>query len=192
MKKLILFSLGLMVSVQLFSQYPSAGLLRSTATFAVGKDTWMQGIKPYLYTEFEGMPDDHVGIAGTVILQLANRPMQDYTALPETYYDVFTHHLFFGPAWHFAPGKPFDFNVSFQPGMTLVGGRYSTDLILVRSFEVAPSVSGAATAAYYGSFFHVYAQARIITGKMAGATARTPLTEGLLTFGLGFNLDVKQ
>ena len=190
-KALLTAALLAMASVAAAQNVPNAGLIRAQATFAVGKDTWLEGAKPYLYTELEVMPDDHVGIAGSTFIQLSNLSTVNSNATVNTEFGYVTHHLFFGPMWHFRPDQPFDVHVGLQPGFTAINQTFGNAFAL-GTWEVAPSVAGTAGVAYYGSFFHVFAQAKVLSGYHAGADHRGSLTEGMLTAGLGWNIDVKK
>jgi hypothetical protein len=192
MRRLLLFTLLLGIAITAFAQsYPSTGLLRAQATFAIGKDTWLTGAKPYLFGEFEAMPDDHVGIAGSVLVHLSRNEM---ATQPNLYgvWEAHTHHVLLGPMWHFKPHQPLDVHVGLQPGFTAVVFNGQLSETNNHRPSITPSVAGTAGVAYYGSFFHVFAQAKLITGYQASEIHRGSLTEGLLTAGLGWNLNVQR
>ncbi len=106
---------------------------------------------------------------------------------------IFMHSLFTGPKIHFTPNKPLDLYIGFQPGLSLVisteyqGAESYT--YIPKVYGLAPIVSECAGAAYYGSFFHLFAELRWIQGRFNSSYYSIPLGEIRGSFGLGFNIN---
>lgn len=179
------------------AQGVSSGLLRAQGTLAMGLDLVEPDTRYYVYGDLEYMPSDHIGIDGAILLNFGSSnpefPRNGVFAPSE---DMRTHHVFFGPNYHFKPNQPLDFFVGFQPGMFVAqipenvsrdpGGTFT---LHPETIMLGPSVSVNGGIAYYGSFFHLFGHLRAVAGRATGAWYNVSMVEFMPTFGLGFNID---
>jgi hypothetical protein len=184
-----LFLLGMLGGAQAQTGV-HAGMVRVQATFSLGLLNARQEYRYFLYTNAEAMLNDHLGLDGGFYVQLGSSKGELRDPAPGRHTDMRAHCLLFGPNYHFRPGKPLDVYAGVQPGLHLVmepapfgiGPAYD-------HVAVAPAASVVGGLAYYGSFFHLFGQARGIWGN--GVTGSTPygISELRLSFGLGFNFN---
>lgn len=171
-------------------------LIRTTGSYAFGYGgkEW----KYNLYGEAGFLLTEHIEVNGGVTFQLGssdkysiNRLMGEYVAPGQMTGDYRWHGVWWGAKYHFLTEKQLDIYAGFQPGMAAVftGENYSDWFgYQHKEFGVAPFLTECAGVAFYGSFFHLYAEARFIQGKYHSPQYSLPLHELRLSFGLGFNI----
>jgi len=102
------------------------------------------------------------------------------------------HSISWGGLYHFVEGK-FDPYIGLQPGINITSIYFFTDdEILASDTNVVPILSINAGANYFISkYFHVFFSTTYIHGKYLNIFTQNALNEIRLSFGLGFNLQVK-
>jgi hypothetical protein len=168
-----------------------AGMARVQGTLALGLLNKSQELRYYLYGEGEYLLDDHWGLNGAVYAQMGSSKQEFSDNVSPSGGNYLTHSLFSGPVYHFRPNTPLDVYVAVQPGIHLTQSprvEYPFGITFPQAYDIHPAASLNVGAAYYGSFFHLFAQLRAVTGHNLKAGTVYGLAELRPTFGLGFNL----
>ncbi len=191
MKKLLVF-LPLLLGLSLFAQKEQGihkGMIRVQGTVGLGISK--PELRYYVIGELEGMISDHIGINGTVYGNLgSDRSIFDVYAVKPKADDYYVHSVLAGPIYHFLTDRPLDVYVGFQPGWSITQLNYIGAADVVKTeFGVSPTASALTGVAYYGSFFHLFAQARYVATRHATLRYNTPLRDLRLAIGLGFNIN---
>jgi hypothetical protein len=191
MKKLWIL-LPILLSLQLAAQKEVGihqGLWRVQGTVGLGISK--PELRYYVLGELEGLISDHVGINGTVYANLgSDRSAFDIFFSPPKADDYYVHSVLAGPIYHFISNKPIDLYAGFQPGLSLTQLNFLyPDNAVGTEWSAAPTASVLTGVAYYGSFFHLFAQARYVATRHATIRANTPLRDIRLAIGLGFNIN---
>lgn len=163
------------------------GMIRVQGTFALGQDFEMEEQRYYIYGEAEYLPTRSIGVNGGIYGMVASNTRPDHPDFEQK--DTYIHNMFFGPAFHFNPESRVDPYVMVQPGVAFVHGPvWNKEFDVVDRMGLAPVGSLTAGISYYGSFFHLNAQIRALTGTYADQYFQFGLSELRASFGLGFNL----
>ena len=191
MKKLLLI-LPVLVSLSLFAQKKEGihkGMVRVQGTVGLGVSK--QELRYYVIGELEGCVSDHVGINGTTYTNLgSDRSVFDIYAVKPKRDDYYVHSVLTGPIYHFVSNQPLDVYVGVQPGFSLTQLNYIDAATHVRTeYGFSPTASALTGVAYYGSFFHLFAQARYVVTRHASINYNLPLRDIRLAIGLGFNIN---
>ena len=155
------------------------GLLRFQGSLAYG---FLNPHRNFTFGDAEFLVTDHIGINGGSYLQQGS-------AKPD---QLFATMSLFGPIWHFTPRQRWDFYAGFQPGFI------STDTVeLTKKTKVSrddlnatPAGSICGGVAWYGSFFHAFAQLRMVGASLTNKDYHSRYSDVLIAFGLGFNIDL--
>jgi hypothetical protein len=168
-----------------------AGMVRVQATYALGLLNAAREQRYYLYGDAEAMVNDHLGVDGGIYVQLGSSQREIGVGIDgKGGWDMRAHTLLFGPNYHFRPQRVVDVYAGVQPGLHLVVQPAQDGILPVaRHIAVAPAASAVAGIAWYGSFFHLFGQARGIWGQGVTGAAQYGITELRLSFGLGFNFN---
>lgn len=189
--------LCLFLSTAGFSQGPEKGTILFQGSFAAGLDLVENDTRFYVWGDMGYMVTDHIGVNGATILQAGSTNAEfPQFALPgvERDSDLRSYYVFFGPEWHFRPGKPLDVYASFQPGLTLSHIPDHLDPFFGPRndmFLVSPVASVNGGIAYYGSIFHVFASTRVVAGGSSNVFYQVRIAEIMPSFGLGFNINTR-
>jgi hypothetical protein len=191
MKKLLII-LPILLSMSLMAQKKEGihrGLVRVQGTVGLGISK--PELRYYFIGELEGCVSDHIGINGTTYTNFgSDRSAFDiYTVKPKAD-DFYVHSVLTGPIYHFLTDQPLDVYVGIQPGLSLTQFNYLNRAGAVQTeWGVAPTTSALTGVAYYGSFFHLFAQARYVATRHATLVDNRPLRDLRLAIGLGFNIN---
>jgi len=190
MRKL-LFLLPMLLGMSLFAQKREGihqGMIRVQGTVGLGISK--QELRYYVLGELEGCISDHLGINGTVYANLgSDRSAFDIYFSKPAADDYYVHSVLAGLIYHFLADQPLDVYVGVQPGVSLTQLNYMNTAGNVNTeFGVSPTASALTGIAYYGSFFHLFAQARYVATRHATVQDNTPLRDLRLAIGLGFNI----
>ena len=190
MRKL-LFLLPMLLGMSLFAQKREGihqGMIRVQGTVGLGISK--QELRYYVLGELEGCISDHLGINGTVYANLgSDRSAFDIYFSKPAADDYYVHSVLAGPIYHFLADQPIDVYVGVQPGISLTQLNYmNTAGNVGTEYGVAPTASALTGIAYYGSFFHLFAQARYVGTRHATVQDNSPLRDLRLAIGLGFNI----
>jgi hypothetical protein len=190
MKKYLLI-LPLLLSLSLFAQKREGihkGLVRVQGTVGLGVSK--MELRYYFIGELEGLVSDHIGINGTTYTNLgSDRSIFDVYAVKPKRDDYYVHSVLTGPIYHFLVDQPIDFYVGIQPGFSFTQANYiNASGGASTEFGFAPTASALTGVAYYGSFFHLFAQARYVATRHASVQVNTPLRDLRVAIGLGFNI----
>jgi hypothetical protein len=166
------------------------GMIRATATFAVGKPFAVNTVHAYLKGELEYQLQENWSIRGDVYVLVgqmgANRIFKDY------------HSASAGASWHFTDRKALDPYVGLQVGV-LWSDTHASESDLP-ALPYAPQqraidalISPHVGFNYYASnYFHLFANLRYLYGQRLAANSSNNLSELRLSFGLGFNILAKK
>ena len=205
MKRIALILFLLFCSVGLKAQQPvgvGKGMIRTQGTYVFGFDGLET--KYYINGGAEYMLTDNIGWNGNLSANIGSSKqdavlfLTDCCKPDDEIEDYYVHSLFFGPYYHFLPNKRIDLYAGIQPGMSLFHApeyQYQVSSTETRTAlttnAVLPNASAVAGVAYYGSFFHLFGNARFVTGSVHNQTYKANLNELRLAFGLGFNFRPK-
>lgn len=196
MKKLILI-LPLLFGTLLFGQSEDGvhqGMVRFQGTVALGFDTNKQVYakgeqRYYIYGEFEYLLNDHIGLNGSIFANLGSSQRVSLVTETAPQEDGYVHSVFTGPVYHFLPNQAFDLFVGVQPGFSYLKVHHAEPYDLITSTQFGPTGSIFGGAAYYGSFFHLFAQARYVASPFMNNLAQRNFNDLRLCIGLGFNFN---
>jgi hypothetical protein len=191
MKKLLLI-LPLLMGMSLWAQKKEGihrGLIRVQGTVGLGISK--MELRYYVIGELEACLSDHIGINGTTYTNLgSDRSVFDVYAVKPKNDDYYVHSVLTGPIYHFLTDQPLDVYLGIQPGISFTQLNYLNAAGNVGTeFGVAPTASALTGVAYYGSFFHLFAQARYVATRHATVRDNTPLRDLRIAIGLGFNIN---
>ncbi len=197
MKKLILI-LPLLFGTLLYGQSENGihqGMVRFQGTAAMGFETsnkvYENGEQRYyVYGEVEYLLSDHLGINGAFFANLGSSEKIVLTRAADPSEDGYVHSTFAGPIYHFLPQQALDLYVGIQPGFSYstVHTTAANDGVISES-QFGPAGSVLTGAAYYGSFFHLFAQARYVASPFSSNSAQRNFNDLRLCIGLGFNFN---
>jgi hypothetical protein len=195
MKKALTLILATLAFLQLSAQDKEGiheGMVRFQGTFAIGFDQNKQyGAEQryYLYGEGEYLLGDHLGLNGATFFNLgssSNLELINGKSIEDTY----VHSVLAGPVHHFFDDQPLDLFVGLQPGFSVID-QYNYNVFSgnARAVHLAPTASVFGGLAWYGSFFHLFAQARYVNTLVNTQQFGKSLNDLRLSIGLGFNFN---
>lgn len=195
MKKLLIL-LPMLCSVVVFGQKQSgihAGLVRVQGTVALGFD--INKVTPeqryYIYGEGEVLISNHIGVNGSAWYNLGSseRRFREY-GTPDSIEDLKVHSILAGPVFHAFANRPIDLYAGIQPGFSITTSNYNMPFGGVGTdVQVSPTASVHGGIAFYGSFFHLFAQARYLRTQHYSLRNQQSLSDLRLCIGLGFNIN---
>jgi hypothetical protein len=168
-------------------------MVRVQGTVAMGLD--INKVKPeqryYVYGEGEVLVSDHIGVNGAVWYNLGSSERRFFSfGDPDGAEDLKVHSILAGPVFHAFANQPIDLFAGIQPGFSLTTAKYNTPVDGVETnLQISPTASVHGGVAFYGSFFHVFAQARYLRTQHFSLRERQPLNDLRLCIGLGFNFN---
>jgi len=167
------------------------GMLRATATFAVGKPFAISTLHSYVKGELEYQLDEAWSVRGDTYYLVGNTG-----GVSNKFYDEY-HSTFAGVSYHFTKQKQFDPYLGIQAGV-LWSEIIPEPTIGLALFEpnrtsIDPLASLHAGFNYYAkNYFHLFMNVRYIYGIRSGEGQIKDLSEIRVSFGLGFNINVKK
>ena len=168
------------------------GMFRFQGTLALGlapSKLMRSEQRYYIYGELEYLLDDHWGLNGSVFANLGSSEKVKLFGGGEVE-DGYIHSILAGPVYHFFPNQAFDLHAGIQPGISLTRMVYNSPLdAVIEDNQISPTASGFVGAAYYGSFFHLFAQARYVNSVFSSNDAYRRFNDLRLCIGLGFNFN---
>lgn len=193
MKKLT-FILFLLLSAFAFGQSNTGihrGLIRFQGTLALGfspAKLKSPEQRYYIYGDLEYLLNDHWGLDGASFANIGSsqRPILQGNNSKE---DAYVHSILVGPVYHFLPENAFDFYAGLQPGFSLAQVYFSDSSAIVNGNQFSPTISPFLGVAYYGSFFHLFAQARWLNAIYEDQNYSRNLSDLRFCIGLGFNFN---
>jgi hypothetical protein len=167
------------------------GMLRVQGTLALGIDTRrVTGEQRYyIYGEGEYLLSDHIGMNGSIWANVGSSTLR-FVGLGQPEEEAFIHSILAGPVFHLWSDRPLDLFAGIQPGFSLTQERttfFTHGVRLENQFGPTASVFGGA--AYYGSFFHLFVQARYVRAQHISYYVLHPMNDLRLCIGLGFNIN---
>lgn len=194
MKKfLYLLFFAALLPFSLFSQEPQflkEGLFRTQATLSSGNMIKHPVTHIYLSGDIEYYLTEQISIKGESYYFLGS--------MMNNHFFKYNHSSFAGISFHFLEKKIFDPYVSFQPGaafsrVDLLPNSPSDSRTSYNS-TVNPLLSVSLGLNYYATkYFHLFMSTQYINGKyLSNAPYPISLDELRISFGLGFNLNVKK
>ncbi|MEI7802644.1 MAG: hypothetical protein WCI97_08375 [Bacteroidota bacterium] len=180
MKRILILAL-LFISFDSFAQKKPGpgirkGMLRAEGSLCYGSGA---NNRYYLQGELEYLVHNRVGLNGMTYFNIG----------PAGIYPKSVHSVFSGPAFHFPMSKQLDLSLAIQPGFSFVKDNGSIENSAVS--EMVPNTSLMGGLAYYGSFFHVFFQMRANAAYTNDTVERQNLSDLRISFGLGWNLNLK-
>ncbi|HEX2899303.1 MAG TPA: hypothetical protein VHS96_06255 [Bacteroidia bacterium] len=195
MKKLLII-LPLFWALAVSGQKPQGihqWMFRAQGTVALGLDInkYTPEQRYYIYGEGELLVSDHIGINGSAWYNLGSSERRFISfGAPDGAEDAKAHSILAGPVFHAFADHPLDLFLGIQPGFSLTTMKYNTPVDGVETeFQVSPTASVHGGVAYYGSFFHLFAQARYLRTQHYSIRNQQPLNDLRLCIGLGFNFN---
>jgi hypothetical protein len=167
------------------------GMLRATATFAVGRLLSYDISNAYLKGELEYHIEEKISLRGDTYL-MAGSKSGEYFSL--TNY----HSSMAGISYHFTEKKKFDPYLGVQTGVILSETKPEAEILIFYPYpsnrrSINPLVSLHAGFNYYASnYFHLFANLRYLNGIRNAPDSFNDMNELRLSFGLGFNIGVKK
>ena len=167
------------------------GILRATATFALGKPFSYNILMPYIKGELEYQFEERWSVRGEVYYQAGE---MGSSARMFTHY----HSAFTGVSYHFMKNNHFDPYAGLQVGAVWSELTPNVASTVILDYELQRSSVDAVISPiigfnyYANNYFHVFANVRYLYGNRAAAYARQNLSELRISFGLGFNINVKR
>lgn len=172
------------------NDFQKDGMIRATATFAVGKPFAVNTLHAYLKGELEYQIQENWSIRGDVYVLVGqmgtNRIYKDY------------HSASAGASWHFTNRKAFDPYVGLQVGALWSEANVQPAATVLLPYEpqkraVDALISPHVGFNYYASnYFHLFVNLRYLYGQRLAANSSNNLSELRLSFGLGFNILAKK
>lgn len=194
MKKLSIGLVLILLGIQAFAQKKEGihkGMFRTQGTVALGidinKNTKEQ--RYYIYGEAEYLLSDHIGVNGSVWANLGSSERRLIPlGTPEE--EGYVHSILAGPVFHAFTGRPLDLYVGIQPGFSLTVARTIAPFDGVQeTMQLSPTATVHGGVAYYGSFFHLFAQARYVRTQHTTLNDIRQFSDLRLCIGLGFNFN---
>jgi hypothetical protein len=167
------------------------GMVRVQGTVAMGIDLrqYTGEQRYYIYGEGEYLLSDHIGVNGSIWGNVGSSTLR-YTATTDPREEALVHSILAGPVFHLWTGRPVDVFAGIQPGFSLTQERttfFAHGAVMENQFGPTASVFGGA--AYYGSFFHLFAQVRYVRAQHISYYQLHPMNDLRLCIGLGFNFN---
>lgn len=179
------------------SQYIRKGLIRSQGTISPGIMLKENVSTISIHGNLEYYVADNVSIRGDGYYGLKiNEPNWEYVTFGEAWPFLYSNHqLFAGVSYHIKTKNHFDPYLCLEPGMSMsqsVIGIFATDGYFYSNTSFNPLISPAlGFNFYFQRFFHLFAEARYISGKhLSNAIIPLSLNELRFSFGLGWNLNL--
>lgn len=179
------------VLVKSDKDFRTDGMLRATATFALGKPFSYNILMPYIKGELEYQFEERWSVRGEVYYQAGE---MGSSARMFTHY----HSAFTGVSYHFMKNNHFDPYAGLQVGALWSEMTNEVAAMVILDHELQRSSVDAVISPiigvnyYANNYFHVFANVRYLYGNRAAAYARQNLSELRISFGLGFNINVKR
>ena len=173
---ILLFSFTVTVAQKKPAPGIRKGMLRVESSLAYGSGN---NARYYLQGELEYLVHNRVGLNSMTYINIG----------PSGNYPNRCHTFFTGPVLHFPMSKQIDFSFAVQPGLSFVSDAGSLENSMIN--ETIPNSSIMGGLAYYGSFFHLFFQLRANTAYVNDVKERQNLSDLRLSFGLGWNLNLK-
>lgn len=179
---ILLTAITALVSAQPIAER-RVGSLRAQGNLAGGYLFSQKTFSASAAGDFDLFADDNVSVTGEVWygFKTHNKPIGL----------LHNHALFWGFNYHPLKKGRWDPYIGLSPGMAWVqAGYYDGEGVAIKTFGVAPLVSGVIGCNYYaGSLFHFFVKARPVAGRFRGASAEfTSLSEMKIYAGLGWNV----
>ncbi len=152
------------------------GMLRAEGSLCFGSGV---NARYFVQGELEYLVHNRVGLNGMTYFNIG----------PAGIYPKSVHSVFSGPAFHFPMSKQLDLSLAIQPGLSFVKDKGSFENSAIS--EMVPNTSIMGGLAYYGSFFHVFFQMRANAAYTNDTVERQNLSDLRMSFGLGWNLNLK-
>ena len=202
MKKLFLAILMLSVVGASFSQeekkqFIHKGILRAQATISPGIMLKENVSTISIHGNLEYYVADNVSIRGDGYYGLKiSEPNWDKVTFGGAFPFMYSNHsVFAGASYHFKTKNHFDPYLCLEPGMSLsqsVIGIGTTDGYLYSNTSINPLISPAfGFNFYFQRVFHLFAEARYISGKhLSDDATPSSLNELRFSLGLGWNLNL--
>lgn len=157
------------------------GLLRTMGTINFGRLTKEEQTNIYLQGVLEYFVTKNITSRGDIYYYLKSGNQQLLNL---------NHQLFAGASYHFNTNSNFVPYLGIEPGVGLTQASF---VIMngENNIEASPLISAVAGFNYYASkWFHLFIDARYVTGKHLSNQKMISLDELRLSFGLGFNLNI--
>jgi hypothetical protein len=167
------------------------GMLRATATFAVGRLLSYDISNAYLKGELEYHIEEKISLRGDTYVMMGSKSSEFFSL---TNY----HGSMAGISYHFTENKKFDPYMGVQTGVILSETQSEAEILIVHLYVpnrkvIDPLVSLHAGFNYYASnYFHLFANLRYLNGIRNAPDSFNDMNELRLSFGLGFNIGVKK
>lgn len=194
MRRLSLGLLLVLIGVQAFAQKQEGihkGMFRAQGTVAIGIDIhkYTKEQRYYIYGEGEYLLSDHIGVNGSAWFNIGSS-VHRLVPLGTPEEEGKVHSALAGPVFHAFTGRPLDLYVGIQPGFSLTVARTVSPFDGVQeSVQLSPTASFHGGVAYYGSFFHLFAQARYLRTQHTNINDIRQFNDLRLCIGLGFNFN---
>jgi hypothetical protein len=194
MKKFAL-TLTMLFGAMLFGQSDPGihqGMVRFQGTLALGLSPAKLKSpeqRYYIYGELEYLFSDHWGFNGA---SFANLGSSEKAMLfgGDVVEDGYIHSILVGPVYHFFPDQAFDLHLGFQPGFSLTSMTFNSPSdAVIKESQISPTASPFLGVAYYGSFFHLFGEARWIQANYSSRLMQRSFSDLRLCIGLGFNFN---
>ncbi|MFN8394525.1 MAG: hypothetical protein U0176_07625 [Bacteroidia bacterium] len=165
------------------------GMFRTQGTVALGIDInkVTKEQRYYIYGESEYLLSDHIGVNGSAWFNIGSSEHRLIPlGTPEE--EGYVHSALAGPVFHAFSNQPLDLYVGIQPGFSLTVARTVAPFDGVQeSIQLSPTATVHGGVAYYGSFFHLFAQARYVRTQHTNINDIRQFNDLRLCIGLGFN-----
>lgn len=195
MKRALTLMLVMLAVVSLSAQNKEGiheGMVRVQGTFAIGFDqnkNFGAEQRYYLQGESEYLVGHHLGLNGSVFLNLGSSNRLEL-GNAKSIEDAYVHSVLVGPVHHIFDDQPLDLFFGFQPGFSVID-QYDFNVFSgnARAYHFAPTASVFGGVAWYGSFFHLFAQARYLNTLANSRQYGRSMNDLRLSIGLGFNFN---
>lgn len=168
------------------------GMFRTQGTVAIGFDAnrSTKEQRYYIYGESEFLLSDHIGVNGSAWANIGSSERRSFGFASTQMEDGFVHSILAGPVFHAFANQPLDLYVGIQPGFSITGVRYTLPADGVgTNYQLSPTATVHGGIAYYGSFFHLFAQARYVRAQHSSLEALRSFNDLRVCIGLGFNFN---
>jgi hypothetical protein len=168
------------------SDFQKDGILRATATFALGSPLASASTHAYVKGELEYYLQENWSVRGDIDVKVGDlAKKQEFTDY---------HSGFAGIVYHVNSTSFWDPYIGLQPGVVFAGTRTlvepNTYVVRRGTFPVLSPVLGVN---YYAKqYFHAFVNLRYIQGHRNSQLAPYDLSELRLSFGLAFHLGLKK
>lgn len=173
------------------ADFNKSGMLRATATFAVGKPFNVNTLHAYIKGELEYQMEERWSVRSEIYYMVGNTG-----GASNKYFDEY-HSLFTGLSYHFTKKRQFDPYLGLQAGVlwSELTTPLSTEepLYEIERTSVDPLISLHGGFNYYATnYFHLFMNVRYLYGVRTAPGSIRDLSELRFSFGLGFNINVKR